>query len=66
LSGTVPATKFTLRILHSDVLRESTGTLWADLWAVIEAVGCIEISVWAVAQAVGAHRYLLRYLRNLR
>jgi hypothetical protein len=55
LSGTVPATKVTRRILHSNVLQESTGPLWADLRAIIQAVGCIEIPVWAVTQVVGAH-----------
>ena len=50
LSGTVPATEFIQRTLHSEVLPESTGTLWAHLRVIIQAAGCIEIPAPVVAQ----------------
>lgn len=50
LSGTVRATKVIQRALHSEVLPESTGPLWAHLRAIIQAAGCIEIPAPVVAQ----------------
>lgn len=49
-SGTVPASKVIQRTLHSEVLPESKGPLWAQLRAIIQAAGCIEIPAPVVAQ----------------